>query len=224
MIKKSFKTGLAILLPVLFTFLILGFFINLLTKPFLHATESFLASYSLFNHPFLFLQDHEVLRIASKCVILIFLLVSIGLVGCLGRLFLITYLFKWGDAFLHRMPVINRIYKTCQDIIHTLFSPTSKSFSQVVFVPFPSSQSISVGLVTRDTVNICLNQSTCEVIPVFVPGTPNPSVGFMLMFKKEELIFVDMTVEQALKFVVSCGVVMPNFTISPHLSIKHRTA
>jgi uncharacterized membrane protein len=110
---------------------------------------------------------------------------------------------------------VNKIYKACQDVVQSLFSSSSKSFSQVVFVPYPNAHNLSIGLMIRDSVKIKHNQRDYEeLVSVFVPGTPNPSVGFMLMFKREQLTFVNMKVDEAMKFVVSCGVVMPDFTIT----------
>ena len=138
------------------------------------------------------------------------------LIGLLGKYFLIDLLFKIGNYFLHRLPFVNKIYKVCQEIVHTLFSSTKSSFSQVVFVPFPTLHQLSIGLVTREPLKVENSAADdTDWIPVFVPCAPNPSVGTMLMFKKEELIFVDMKIDEAMKCILSCGVVMPPFIASP---------
>ena len=211
--KKYFTTGLAILLPVLLTIFIVGFFVNIITHPFLGTVEAILGHFEFFNEPFSIFQNGEMLTFFSKLFILVGIILTIFLVGFLGKLFLIDYLFKIGNMFFHNLPYFNTIYKSSQDIVHGLFSTTSKSFSQVVLVPFPTKDTMSIGLVTREFIKINDKQSTLETIPVFVPGTPNPSVGFMLMFKRDELIPVDMKVDDALKFVVSCGVVKSEFSI-----------
>ncbi len=215
--KKYFTTGLVILLPVILTILVMTFLVNFLTRPFLGVTGN-LVTYFLSTHH-LFLDHINIVLILSKLLILMGLFLFTLLIGFLGKLFLIDYLFKLGDALLHHVPFINKIYKACQDIVHSLFSSSSKSFSQVVFVPFPSPESLSVGLVTKESILIHSHPiQSSDLVPVFVPGTPNPSVGFLMMFQRKQLIFVDMKVDEAMKFVVSCGVVMPDFSLSPSKS------
>jgi uncharacterized membrane protein len=213
--RKYFTTGLVILLPIILTILIVTFLVNFLTKPFLGMTEHAI-NYS-FDSSFLFLEHPGIIAGLSKLLILCVLISFILLIGLLGKLFLIDYLFRLGDKIIHNLPFVNKVYKACQDVVHSLFSSKSNSFSQVVFVPFPSQHALSIGLVTKDIISIHSHSHPhrSDLIPVFVPGTPNPTVGFLLMFKKEQLIFVNMKVEEAMKFIVSCGIVMSDFTVIP---------
>lgn len=216
--KKDFFTGLVILLPILLTIVIVAFLVNFLTSPFLSPIQNIYSSLAIFDEPFLIWDGAQILTFASKLTILVGLALVIILVGFFGKLFLIDYLFKWGDILIHNVPVINKIYKACQDVVHSLFSSESKSFSQVVFVPFPFANTLSVGLVSNDSIAVESQHNPLELVPVLVPGTPNPSVGFMLMFKRDELIYVDMKVDEAMKFVVSCGVVMNDFSIQTRVA------
>ncbi|MBA3721759.1 MAG: DUF502 domain-containing protein [Parachlamydiaceae bacterium] len=213
--KKYFTTGVAIILPIFLTSFIVVFFINLLTRPFLGIVESFIANFDFFKEGTTIFHNPEFLLSLSKIFILIGLVGFIFLIGFLGQLFLVKYLFKFGNAIFQKIPYINKIYLALQEVVHSLFSSESKSFSQVVLVPFPNSNALSVGLITREYIKLnSTHKSTSEMIPVFVPGTPNPSVGFMLMFREEQLIFVNMKVEDAMKFIVSCGVVLSEFKIN----------
>lgn len=209
--KKYFASGLAILLPIVLTIMIVNFLINFLTYPFLESTKTLLEHLPFFQH------THQItfLNIASKVLILFCLVSFIFLIGLLGKLFFINSLFQLGDYLLHKLPLINKIYKSCQDVVQSLFSShSSKKFSQVVFVPFPHTNNLSLGLVTSESIQIENdNHPSDSFVSVFIPGTPNPSVGFMLMFKKEQLHFVNMKVDEAMKFIISCGVVMPDFEI-----------
>jgi uncharacterized membrane protein len=207
-------TGLAILLPIIFTVMIISFFINMLTTPFLEPTKALIGQLNFFQKPFLVFNEATLVTMSSRMVILSFLIAFTILIGLFGKLFLIDYFFRLGDYFFHKLPFVNKIYKACQDVVHSLFSSSSKSFSQVVFVPYPNSRNLSIGLVTGEPLKVGkTDQETKDLISVFVPGTPNPSVGFLLMFKKEQLIFVDMKVDEAMKFVVSCGTVVPDFSV-----------
>ncbi len=208
--KKYFTTGLALLLPIVLTVMILCFLINFLTKPFLKCTERFLLQYN----PDLQLHDSFLLIWSSKLLILAALIFFVFLIGLLGRIFFFKSLLHFGDYLIHRIPFVKSIYKASQDVVHGLFSNNSSAFSQVVLVPFPTHNSFSTGFVTKEFLHLTDDSGgTEELIPVFVPGTPNPSVGFMLMFRRKEIYFVDMTIEKAMKMIISCGVAMPDLTI-----------
>jgi len=109
---------------------------------------------------------------------------------------------KIGDTILHNIPVISTVYKTSQELIQTILTTSNKSFKQVVLVPFPTPDSWSIGLVTRDDIEIE------KRVAVFVPTTPNPTSGFLVMFTRDQIIPLDMKVEEALRYVISCGVLM----------------
>lgn len=212
--KKYFSSGLIILLPIILTIIIVNMLINFLTHPFLQPTKNLLEQFIFFHHP-LFLFHHSLLiTFSSKILILFILSGCIILIGLLGKLFLIDIFFQIGDSFLHQLPFVNKIYKACQEVVHSLFSASSKKFSQVVFAPFPNTHNLSLGLVANQTIELknC-GQKEEELISVFIPGTPNPSVGYILMFKREQLLFVNMKVDDAMKFIVSCGMIMPDFEI-----------
>lgn len=211
--KKSFTTGLAILLPAVLTLLIVSFVVNFLTKPFISATESILRYIGLDNYPYL-MNGSAPLQILSKTLILLSLIFLTLGIGFLGRWVFVHYVFKASDYVIHQLPVINKIYKASKDVVQSFVSSTTTPFSQVVFVPFPDENTLSVGLITQEAISI---QSELDhpktMLSVFVPGTPNPAMGFMLMFRREQLIFVDMKVEDAMKFIVSCGVIMSDFSM-----------
>lgn len=202
MIKKNFKTGLLLLIPMIVTLMIVMFIINFLTNPFVQTLSNVFMHFDIFNKPFLFLTKEQTLLVISRLVALVGLMGFTILIGFLGKMLLMDFLLEIGDYLIKHIPWVNKIYKTSQEIVGTIFSSKTEKFSAVVLVPFPHANGLNIGLVA--------NQTTIEKtdqVAVFVPGGPNPSIGFNLMFKKEELIFVDMKVEDALKFIVSCGVV-----------------
>ncbi len=212
--KKHLTTGLAILLPIVLTLMILNFLIDFLTHPFLVPVSALMARFDFFHRSFFLFNEMTLVTMTSKLMILTFLTSFILFIGLLGKLFLMDYLFRFGDYLVYQLPFVNKIYKACQDVVHSLFSSSSTSFSQVVLVPYPNQRNLTIGLVTGASIQIKgSDEETQDLISVFVPGTPNPSVGFLLLFKKEQLTFVTMKVEEAMKFIVSCGAVMPDFAI-----------
>lgn len=203
--KKYFVTGLVILLPVAFTIAVVAFFVSFLTNPFLEFVQAIFTRYQLFNHGFL--SGPQVQKIIAQILILIVIFSFTLLLGVIARWVFFHYLLLFGEYLVHRIPFISSIYKTSQDIINTLFASKAQSFKQVVVIQmFNGSQCI--GFVTGENV---IGLTSESLVAVFVPTTPNPTSGFLIMAKKENLIFLDMKVEEALKYVISCGVIVPNF-------------
>lgn len=207
--KKHFVTGLVILLPLVVTVAVLVFLINFLTQPFIGFVSSIFEDFHIINRGFLFLTPEQLIRYGSKVIILIFLfLITVGL-GIITRWFVLHALLRIGDKILHRIPIVNTVYKTTQDIIKTLFVSDKNSFKQVVMVPFPRADVYVLGLISRESPEVCSNAVNENLISVLVPTTPNPTTGFLMMFRKEDLIYVDIKPEDAIKYIVSCGVIVP---------------
>jgi uncharacterized membrane protein len=207
--KKYFITGLVILLPLVVTIAVVIFLVNFLTQPFIGAVSAILTKLHLINHGFLFLSPQQLLNYGSKIIILIFLFLFTVALGMVTRWFLIHALFRLGDRILHRIPLVNTVYKTTQDIIKTLFVSDKNTFKQVVMVPFPRPDVFVLGLIARDSPQVCSQAAGNDLVSVFVPTTPNPTTGFLLMFNKADLILIDMKPEEAIKYIVSCGVILP---------------
>lgn len=205
--KRNFLTGFAILLPIALTLWILSFLINLLTHPFLGMVESFIHV----DVEALSETTHGLILFACKIVILILLASFTMFIGFLGQHYIVRRFLHYSDLILHRIPFINRIYQAAQEVVKTLFNEEHTTFSQVVMVPFPHEESRSIGFITKRDQAAYMDAQHGEKVSVFVPGTPNPTMGFMLLFDRDQLIFTEMSIEEALKFVISCGVMAGPF-------------
>ena len=205
--KKYFATGLVVLLPVVLTIAILIFLINLLTGPFIGIIDGIIAdkpwAQSLYQYP----GARHIIHYGTQILILIFLFFFTVFLGMIGRWFFFKSFLKIGDYILHKIPLVNKVYKTTQDIIKTVFSAKDRSFKEVVMVPFPTSRTFCIGLVSGEAPPKCKAAAKSDLISVFVPTTPNPTSGYLLMFPREDCIFVDIKVEEAIKFIISCGVI-----------------
>lgn len=190
--KKYFITGLVILLPIALTLMIVNFFLNLATIPFASM-----------------IQGSSMNAILLKLLAVALVVAGITFVGFLCSALAFHYIFKWGDLVFHRIPIVNRVYKATQDVMHSLFSQEKPSFSQAVLVPFPKKESYSIGFLISNTLPEGSSLGDDQIMSIFVPGTPNPMMGFMLLVKKKDVVFVDLSVDDAIKFVVSCGVKFP---------------
>jgi len=210
--KKCFITGLVILLPLTLTIAVVAFVFNLLTDPFVGISKQLLSHFDLLGYDLWLLSADQVQKYASKLLIAICLFSLTLLLGALTRMFFFNYLIRTWDFVLHRIPFVRSIYKTSQEVIKTIFNTDTTSFKQVVVVPFPTKDTQAIGFVTRE--NMPSFSKTLEgssLVGVFVPTAPNPTSGFLMTYKQEDLIYLDMKVEDAFKFIVSCGVIMPQF-------------
>ncbi|MCP5504707.1 MAG: DUF502 domain-containing protein [Chlamydiales bacterium] len=211
--KKYFITGLVILLPLAVTIAIVVFTVNFLTKPFIGLVSELLKDFGILNKGFLFLTQEQVVLYGSKLLILICLFLFTLLLGVIARWFFFKALLNLSDKILHRIPLVNKVYKTTQEIIKTIFVTDKSSFKQVVMVPFPKPGTYVMGLISRESPKVCSEKSGSELYSVLVPTTPNPTTGFLLMYKKEEIIFLDLKPEHAIKYIVSCGVITPEHQV-----------
>ncbi|MBS4169162.1 DUF502 domain-containing protein [Parachlamydia sp. AcF125] len=212
MIKKYFLTGLAILLPIFVTLFLVAFTFNLLSKPLQGIMFSLLNYYGLTEKISAF-QSDQILTIVSKTLSFLILMATILLAGIAARLFFMRTILRFGDYIIRSIPIVNKVYKASQEVVKTLFGSKTNNFSQVVLVPFPHARALSIGFLTNENSSISSAERIEDRVSVFVPGTPNPTIGFMLTFKKSEIQFIEMTVEEALKFIVSFGVaVEPKFS------------
>jgi uncharacterized membrane protein len=204
--KRYLITGLVIMLPVTLTLALVVFFVNLLTNPFVGAVKSILAYYNLIDTGFLFFSAEQVQRFVSQLFIITFLFLIISALGWVARWVLFNYMLSTWDAIVNKIPFIGTVYKACQDVIKTLFSSKSNAFKQVVMVPFPSKGLYSLGLVAKDDLNHPKIDGN-SVTAVFLPTTPNPTSGFLMMYDDKDILYVDMKVEDALSYIVTCGMV-----------------
>jgi len=207
--KKYFITGLVILLPLTLTILIVVFVMNFLTKPFMGLVVKILSQTKFQQIHTHILSSEQLIRYGSQIIILIGLFLFTLLLGLFARWFIFKALIKVSDKILHKIPLVNKVYKTTQEIVKTIFVTDKNSFKQVVMAPFPNKELYSLGLVSRKSPEACSKAVNQELISVFIPTTPNPTTGFLLLFKKEDLIFLDMKTEDAVKYIVSCGVIVP---------------
>lgn len=205
--KRNFFAGLFILLPFALTLFIVFFIINLLTVPFQDIVERILDYYDILDKPFLFFSGEQVMLIFSKIFVLITLFGIVIFIGFLARLVLLTPIIRLGEVLINRIPMVNVIYRSIKEIINNIFNNKTKTYSQVALVPFPNSKAYSIGLISQE------KPSADNTVNVFIPTTPNPTIGYMLILKASDVVFIDMKIEEALKSVVSCGIIFPEFKI-----------
>ncbi|MFA5250460.1 MAG: DUF502 domain-containing protein [Parachlamydiales bacterium] len=206
--KKSFITGLVILLPSAISLWIISLTVHFLTRPFAGLAAKFLSRFNIQNLSFGFFSHEEVLYHGCQVMILLALLFITLFLGFLAQTFFLNSMLNLGSFLLQKIPLINKFYKTSKEIIKGLLLTEKNAFRQVVLVPFPYAETYAFGLIAG---NAPKNHTDLQddLVSVLVPTTPNPTTGFLLLFKKSELIPVDLKTEEVIKYIVSCGVMLP---------------
>jgi uncharacterized membrane protein len=116
----------------------------------------------------------------------------------------------WWEKLLARIPVVNSIYNGVKQVSDTLLSPSGIAFRQPLLVRYPHPGSWTIAFLTGEPGADVARRLEGAYISVYVPTTPNPTSGFFLMFRKDEVIELDMDVNEALKYIISMGVVVPS--------------
>ena len=131
-------------------------------------------------------------------------IIFITIIGSLSLSFIGKKILKIFNDILKRIPILRTIYSAIGQMTETL-APKKGSKKSVVLVEYPRKGSWAVGFATRENEGEISKKTNTNLINVFVPTTPNPTSGFLLMFPKDEVIYLDMTFEEASKFIVSAG-------------------
>ena len=195
-IRSWFLTGFLVMTPLILTVYVAWAFITFVDNlvvplvPFNYRPSNFL--------PF---------SIPGLGLIIVFIfttLVGLLATGLFGR----TLIRIW-ENLLNRMPVVRSVYSAIKQILETVMATQSDAFRQAVLVQYPRKDIWAIGFVTGSTKGEVGKRVDKKMVNVFMPTTPNPTSGFLLFFPEEDLIFLNMSVEDALKLVVSGGMVVP---------------
>jgi uncharacterized membrane protein len=139
-----------------------------------------------------------------SCFALLLAVFLICLIGRFARDYLGRKAIEWMDAALMSIPLLNKVYGTVKQVNQS-FSNNKSAFQQVVLVPFPHPGSRTIGFVTGEQKNLGRE----KLLSVFVPTTPNPTSGFLLLLPEYSLVKLDMSVADGIKFVISLGAISP---------------
>ena len=135
------------------------------------------------------------------------------LTGMLAANLLGRKMVEFWEILLGRIPLVRNIYNAVKQIAQTLLSGSSRSFRKVVMVEYPRTGIHSIGFLSNDAVSIEQDGSTVQLVSVFVPTTPNPTSGFIILLPATDVSELSMSVEEGFKFIISMGVVIPDTPI-----------
>ncbi|MBS0604076.1 MAG: DUF502 domain-containing protein [Verrucomicrobia bacterium] len=207
--KKYFFTGFITLLPLALTFIIVNWLFNLFAAPLAGITEAIILSYE--KNLGLSLEHHDTLVLfVSRVIALILLFFLILFLGFCGQKFLINVFMKIPERLFSHIPIVGTVFRLSKDITKAVFSDNKKTFKETVLLPFPHDEALTIGFVTGDTPpSLKDGGKPFTDLVIFVPTAPHPMSGYVLLAPKKIVKPVDVSVEDAFKFLISCGVIHP---------------
>ena len=205
LIKRYFITGLLIWVPLAITFWVLSLIVGALDQSLRLLPEAI--------HP------ERLVGFAIPGAGAVLTLGMIFLTGLLAANFIGQKLVGWWEKLLARIPVVNSVYNSVKQVSDTIFSPNGNAFRKAVLVNYPHQDSWTIAFLTGAPGGDVVNHLTGEYVSVYVPTTPNPTSGFFLMLPAAKVLELDMTVDEALKYIISMGVVAP----PPHTRVITKT-
>lgn len=195
-LRAYFLAGIVITAPISITFYLAWMFITFVDS---RVTPLIPAAYNPTTY----------LPFALPGLGLVIVVVALTLIGALTAGFVGRLVMRFYDRVLGRMPVLRSIYSATKQIIETVVAHQSTAFREAVLVEYPRRGIWSIGFLTGVTRGEVQKLTEEEVLNVFLPTTPNPTSGFLLFVPRGDLVILDMTVEEALKMVISGGIVTP---------------
>jgi uncharacterized membrane protein len=194
-LKKYLITGLLIWVPIVITVWVLSLLVGTLDQSLLLLPEDWQPrSWLGFNIPGLGV-------LLTLAVVLV--------TGILGANILGQRLVLLWESLLGRIPVVKSLYSSVKQVSDTLLSSSGQAFRKALLIQYPREGSWTVAFMTGQPGGDVANYLTGEYVSVYVPTTPNPTSGFFLMMPKADVIELDMNVDEALKYIISMGVVPP---------------
>jgi len=209
-LRNVFITGLLVTLPIAFTVFILNFLFKTL--------DNWLSP--MFTKLLIFAGAPIPPDFRLPGLGVIMTLLVIFLIGVFTKNIFGAKLVEVWETIVEKIPVARSIYTGAKQVVSTIAQTDTKAFRKVVMIEFPRRGVYSLGFVTNETRGEVQALTEEDLINVFVPTTPNPTSGFLVFVAKEDVTELTMTVEEALKFIISCGIVTPPYHPDKQLETK----
>lgn len=198
-IRRVFITGLVISLPLVITIFVLKFLFESFDNLLGPLVTSIMRGLGAPMDP-----DYNVPGIGLVSTVALIFIIGLVSTHYMGR-----RLWEWGEAILTKIPIIRPVYVAAKQVIDTFSTNSSEAFRKVVIIEYPRKGVYAIGFITGSTTGEIKDRMGIDLVNVFVPTTPNPTSGFLLLLPKAEVVELDMPVEDGVKMIVSCGLVTP---------------
>ncbi|MEG1128771.1 MAG: DUF502 domain-containing protein [Comamonas sp.] len=194
-LRKWLIAGLLVIVPLVITLGVLNWIIGTLDQTLAILPEAW--------------QPDKLLGVHIPGFGVILTLLILLIVGGIASNFIGRKLVGWGDALVRRIPVVRSIYSSVKQVSDTVFSDSGNAFRTAVMVQWPREGVWTVAFVTGQPNGEVAALLRDDYVSVFVPTTPNPTGGYFVLVRKSECVELEMSVDAALKYIVSMGVVAP---------------
>lgn len=191
-LRSYLLTGLIVWTPILITIWIFKFILELLDSSIALLPEGY--------------QPFHLLGIDLPGLGVLLSLAMLLLTGMFATNYLGQRMVRWSESFLDKIPLVRSIYNTSKQMMQAIFSTNSNAFRKVVLVEYPRKELWTLAFQTSDSIPMLVKDVTGDMISIFVPTTPNPTAGFLLVVPKDQIKEVTLTVDEALKYIISLGV------------------
>ena len=190
MIRRWFFAGLLVWIPLGATLLVIRFLFNLLDASLLLVPSSFRPD-------------------VPGLGVLVSILLVLG-TGVLAANFIGGKFVSWAERQLSHIPLIRSVYGGVKKLAETLFAKSSSSFRKVVLIEYPRKGMWSIGFQAGDVLPGAAVHAGADAITVFIPTTPNPTSGFIMQVPRRDVVWLEMTVEEGMRYIISLGMVLPD--------------
>jgi uncharacterized membrane protein len=208
--RSSFLTGLAVTLPALLTLAAVKWLIGTISS--VTDVLLFFLPRSLTHEGLVYPHDGKgPMFWYWSLMALVLAVVLISAVGVLARYYIGKKIIDWTDRVLRRVPFLNKIYSAIKQV-NDAFSGNKHSFKTVVLVEFPREGIYSIGFLPSEQRDEVQQKTREKVVCVFVPTTPNPTSGFLILVPEDKVTKLDMSVADGIKYIVSLGSLSPEYT------------
>jgi len=201
-LRNTFITGIAVIFPLAITIIIIRFLFIKINSWLLNPVTEILKPYLSGPH----------VIFATKTVIFVLIILFICLIGWAANILVIRRFFGVWEKMILKIPMFGRMYNAIRQIITAVLGQGDRTiFKKVVLFEYPRKGVYSLGFVTGDSRGEIKNRTRDDAVNVFLPTTPNPTSGFFLMIPRKELLYLEMSVEEGMKMIISGGAVSPRF-------------
>ena len=194
-IRRYFITGLLVWVPIVITVWVLSFLVGTMDQTLLLLPSAFRPETLL---------GFYIPGIGALLTLLVIFLTGVFAANILGQ-----RLVRYWERVLARIPVVNSIYNGVKQVSDTLFSPTGQAFRKALLVQWPSPGMWTIAFMTGTPGGDVVNHLQGDYISIYVPTTPNPTGGYFVMVPRSAVVELDMSVDEALKYIISMGVISP---------------
>jgi uncharacterized membrane protein len=201
-LKKSFVTGLVLTLPIGITVFAVCAMLRYVGDP---------ASKILFGWLDVGSGAPKSLIDVVSIVLVVFIIIAVGF---LSKLFLGRFVIALAERLINHVPLVSTVYKTVKQVIET-FGSGNTAFSQTVLLEYPRKGTYAIGFLSSPMEGEVLDKTGEKMVNIFVPTTPNPTSGFLLMVPERDVVKLEMSVADGMKLIISGGIVIP-----PHKTKK----